>query len=163
MAIALFAGMREGEIADLSFEDIKHRDNVDCFDITEVKSEAGVCLVPVHTLLKKLGSLEYVRAIKSGALFTALSVDIPGRQKMLLSLLTGNDLYGRCKAPNACEAGQCLRYIEGVIDHLETGRAYGHLPECLHADIRGSSMKKHSSILRPTIESEIVELHPLAE
>ena len=75
MAVALFAGMREGEIADLDAEDIKWRNRVWFFDIMEAKSEAGVRLVPVHSRLEKIGFLEYVRRIKSGPLFPGLPVD----------------------------------------------------------------------------------------
>ena len=75
MAIALFAGMREGEIADLDAEDIKRRDGVPYFDIIESKSEAGVRLVPCHSRLIQLGFLDYVKTIGSGPLFPALPVD----------------------------------------------------------------------------------------
>jgi integrase len=75
MAIALFAGMRQGEIADLDAENIKRRDGVPYFDIIESKSEAGVRLVPVHSRLIQLGFLDYVKAIDSGPLFPALPVD----------------------------------------------------------------------------------------
>jgi integrase len=75
MAIALFAGMREGEIADLDVEDIKRRDGVPYFDIIESKSEAGVRLVPCHSRLIQLGFLDYVKTIGSGPLFPALPVD----------------------------------------------------------------------------------------
>lgn len=72
MAVALFSGLRQGEIAELSAEDIKRESGVDYFDVTEAKSEAGVRRVPVHSQLITLGWLDYVAAIGSGPLFPGL-------------------------------------------------------------------------------------------
>ncbi len=74
-----------------------------------------------------------IRMLVLGAVVAAAST--PGEAANTAFILTGNDLYGHCKAPNVYEAGQCLGYIEGVIDQLEASRADGHLPECLPASI----------------------------
>ena len=52
--VALYSGMRLGEICSLEWEDIKQADGVTYFDITEAKSEAGVRVVPVHSKLSWL-------------------------------------------------------------------------------------------------------------
>ena len=48
--IALYTGMRQGEIRELSQEDIKFDNDIGIhyFDITEAKSECGVRKVPIH-------------------------------------------------------------------------------------------------------------------
>ena len=49
--VALYSGMRLGEICSLEWENIKQADGVTYFDITETKSEAGIRVVPVHSKL----------------------------------------------------------------------------------------------------------------
>lgn len=73
MAIALFSGMRQGEICELEAVDVRQQGGVWFFDITAAKSEAGVRRVPVHSELVKLGLLEYVRALGSGPLFPGVA------------------------------------------------------------------------------------------
>ena len=72
MAIALFSGLRLGEIANLDVEDIKRDGRVRYFDVTEAKSVAGVRVVSVHSKLIGLGLLDYVKAVGSGPLFPGL-------------------------------------------------------------------------------------------
>lgn len=79
MLIALFSGMRQGEIADLDVSDIKRDEGVDYFDITSAKSEAGIRRVPLHSELIRLGLLEYVATIGTGALFPGIKTG--GRNK----------------------------------------------------------------------------------
>ena len=67
--VALFSGMRLGEICSLDAEDIKEEDGVRFFDITAAKSEAGIRRVPVHPALLSFGFLDYVRHVKRGPLF----------------------------------------------------------------------------------------------
>ena len=72
MAIAVFSGMRQGEICELDVEDIKSTGGVAYIDITEAKSEAGVRRVPVHSELVGIGFLNYLSNIGSGPLFPGL-------------------------------------------------------------------------------------------
>ncbi len=70
--VALFSGMRLGEICSLDADDIKEEDRVPFFDITAAKSEAGIRRVPVHPTLLSLGFLDYVRHVKRGPLFVGV-------------------------------------------------------------------------------------------
>ena len=81
MAIALYGGMRQGEICDLDAEDVREQDGVAYFDVTAAKSEAGVRRVPVHSQLVRLGVLDYVAAIGSGPLFPGLALAGPDRKR----------------------------------------------------------------------------------
>jgi integrase len=73
MAVALFSGMRQGEICELEAHDIQRQDGVWYFDITAAKSEAGIRRVPVHSELIRLDFLDYVKAIGSGPLFPGIT------------------------------------------------------------------------------------------
>jgi len=73
MAVALFSGMREGEVCGLEAENVQKRDGVVYFDVTKSKSQAGVRLIPVHSELVKLGFLEYIAAIGKGPLFPGIT------------------------------------------------------------------------------------------
>jgi integrase len=81
MAVALFSGMRQGEICELEAHDIQRQDGVWFFDVTEAKSEAGVRRVPVHTELLALKFLEYVHSVSSGPLFPGLTPSGPDRKR----------------------------------------------------------------------------------
>ena len=81
MLIALFSGMRSGEICQLRVDDVRRDQGVWFFDIREdgpgqrVKTEAGIRMVPVHSTLMRCGFLDYLAAAKrdeSGQLFPAL-------------------------------------------------------------------------------------------
>ena len=81
MAIALYSGMRQGEICDLDASEVREQDGVPYFDVTAAKSEAGVRRVPVHSELIRLGVLEYVAAIGSGPLFPGVALAGPDRKR----------------------------------------------------------------------------------
>lgn len=81
MAIALYGGMRQGEIADLDAEDLKREEGVDYFDVTAAKSEAGIRRVPVHSALVKLGLLRYAKSIGKGPLFPGLTPGGPDKKR----------------------------------------------------------------------------------
>lgn len=67
--IALFSGMRQGEICQLRPEDVRLEDGVHFFNVAEegegqsVKSEAGLRRVPVHSTLIEAGLLEYAEFV----------------------------------------------------------------------------------------------------
>lgn len=67
--IGAFSGMRLNEICTLDIEDIKEEDGVLYFDISAAKSEAGVRVVPVHSVLINSGLMEYAKMIQTGRLF----------------------------------------------------------------------------------------------
>jgi integrase len=81
MAVALYAGMRQGEICELEAQDIRQQDGIWYFDITEAKSEAGVRRVPIHRELIRLGLLDYVKAIGSGPLFLGVTPGGPDKKR----------------------------------------------------------------------------------
>ncbi len=72
-AVALFSGMRMGEILELDAEDVKRDRGVWYFDVAEGKTEAGIRRVPVHSELVALGFLDYVKAIGKGPLFAGVT------------------------------------------------------------------------------------------
>jgi len=69
--IALYAGARQAEIAQLMVSDISQEDGVWIIAITDegeeqqVKTTAGIRKVPVSSKLVQLGFLDYVRAVKA--------------------------------------------------------------------------------------------------
>lgn len=78
--IALFSGMRHGEIAQLWKKDIEDKDGVKCFRIhgedggkyrrlKKPKSVAGWRSVPIHPTLVELGLLDYIDSIEDGHLW----------------------------------------------------------------------------------------------
>ena len=80
MLIAAFAGMRAGEVANLTAAEVKRSPRgVWYFDLTSrgvnvgngesVKSDAGRRVIPVHAVLLEQGLLEYVTKIGKGPLF----------------------------------------------------------------------------------------------
>ncbi len=81
MAVALFSGMRQGEICELEAHDIQRQDGVWYFDITAAKSEAGIRRVPVHSELIHLDFLDYVKAIGNGPLFPGITTGGPDRKR----------------------------------------------------------------------------------
>ncbi len=81
MAIALYSGLRQGEICELDVEDVKREGEVSFFDITEAKSEAGVRRVPVHSMLIAVGLLGYVEAVGSGPLFSGVAPGGPNNKR----------------------------------------------------------------------------------
>lgn len=58
--IALFSGMRLGEIINLLPSDVRDIDGIPCMDIRRAKTKAGERKVPVHPDLISLGFLSYV-------------------------------------------------------------------------------------------------------
>jgi integrase len=78
--IALFSGMRLGEICQLRTGDLQ-RDSAKIwfFNVTEeeegqqVKTEAGIRPVPIHSALVRCGLLKYAEALPPGQLFPGLS------------------------------------------------------------------------------------------
>jgi integrase len=78
MLIALFSGMRQGEICQLQTDDIQRRGNVWVFTVTgdgagqSLKTNAAARIVPVHSALIRCGLTNYLRALPSGQLFPAL-------------------------------------------------------------------------------------------
>ena len=81
MAVALFSGMRQGEVCELDAEDVRQQDGVWFFDVTEAKSEAGVRRVPVHSALARLGFLKFVAAVRRGPLFPGIIPGGPDRKR----------------------------------------------------------------------------------
>ena len=78
--IALFAGMRAGEILQLTKSDIKIDADIPYFDITKwedvqdevdksLKTEASERRVPIHSTLLDIGFLDYVAAQPKGRIF----------------------------------------------------------------------------------------------
>ncbi len=81
MAVALFSGMRQGEVCELEADNVKRQDGVWFFDVTAAKSEAGIRCVPIHSELTHMGLLDYVEAIGNGPLFPGIAVGGPDRRR----------------------------------------------------------------------------------
>jgi integrase len=87
--IAIFSGMRLGEIVSLTIDDVGVRDGVECFILRKtadktLKTPGSERVLPVHPELIRLGLLQRVATVraKSGArLFT----DLPGANQAELS------------------------------------------------------------------------------
>ncbi len=89
--IALFTGMRLGEIVQLLATDVQMIDDVWCFDVSraeegegevrkQLKTAAAERRVPVHPTLKALGFIDYVLAMQAKSKGTRLFPDIkPGK------------------------------------------------------------------------------------
>ena len=86
--IALFGGMRQGEICQLAVADIRTIDGILCFDVSatdgdgkRLKTSASRRIVPVHPLLLRMGfasCIEHARRRNEQRLFPELLVDSLG-------------------------------------------------------------------------------------
>ena len=78
MLIALFSGMRQGEICQLRTDDVQRRRNVWVFTVTgdaagqSLKTKAAARVVPVHGDPICCGLTEYLKSLPPGQLFPAL-------------------------------------------------------------------------------------------
>ncbi len=76
--IALFSGMRLGEICQLRTADLQREGKIWFFNVTEegesqsVKTPAGIRRVPVHSALVDCGMLKYAAGLPTGQLFPGL-------------------------------------------------------------------------------------------
>ena len=76
--IALFSGMRLGEICQLRTDDVQQRSKLWLFNVTaegdgqNLKTKAAARIVPVHNALIRCGFIEYLKALPTGQLFPAL-------------------------------------------------------------------------------------------
>tara|TARA_R110002049_G_scaffold52872_26_gene148354 strand:+ start:50840 stop:52414 length:1575 start_codon:yes stop_codon:yes gene_type:complete len=79
--IAAYSGMRLNEICNRTIADIKQRDGIWCFDITNAKTEAGDRLVPIHSHLIELGFIDYLKRQEGDWLFPALKPGGPDQKR----------------------------------------------------------------------------------
>lgn len=77
--IALFSGMRSNEICQMRVADIRRKDGIWVFNVTDdatgqsLKTEAANRVVPVHSELVRCGFLDYLKGVpRDGKLFPAL-------------------------------------------------------------------------------------------
>ncbi len=68
--IAMYTGMRRGEICQLQINDIKQLDGIWCFDINDnagksLKTKSSARIIPIHSQLIKLGFLSFVNNAES--------------------------------------------------------------------------------------------------
>lgn len=87
--IAIFSGMRLGEIVSLSVDDIGVRDGVDCFILRRttdksLKTPGSERVLPVHPELVRLGLLEWVAKLRERGC-ARLFPDLPGVDQSELS------------------------------------------------------------------------------
>ncbi len=90
--IALFSGMRLGEICQLRTDDVQQRSKLWLFNVTaesdgqSLKTKAAARIVPVHSALVQCGFIDYLQALPNGQLFPALKPGGPdGRLNWYLS------------------------------------------------------------------------------
>jgi integrase len=86
--IALFGGMRQGEICQLGVADVRTIDGILCFDVSatdgdgkRLKTSASRRIVPVHPLLLRMGFASYIeqaRRKNEQRLFPELMIDSVG-------------------------------------------------------------------------------------
>lgn len=87
--IALYAGMRAGEIIQLTCKDVRQENGVFYFDVTKLeddpdeeikhlKTGSSYRKVPVHSAVLELGFLEYAATRKTGRLFAELKMGSDG-------------------------------------------------------------------------------------
>ncbi len=76
--IALFSGMRLGEICQLRTGDLQQRGKIWLFNVTaegdgqSLKTKAAARIVPVHSALVQCGFIGYLQGLPNGQLFPAL-------------------------------------------------------------------------------------------
>jgi integrase len=101
MAIAAYAGLRAGEVANLTAAEVKQSPQRNWyFDLTDrevnasggksIKSAAGRRVVPVHPRLIAAGILDHVKAVKRGPLFPQFEPKRDGSRGHALSDQFGN-------------------------------------------------------------------------
>jgi|GEM_PF-1803771 integrase len=84
--MALFTGMRSGELCQLRKEDLLEDEGIVYFRVhadregERLKTEAAIRLVPVHSLLIRCGMLDYIAALPSGQLFPSLKPGGPDKK-----------------------------------------------------------------------------------
>ena len=90
--IALYSGMRLGEICQLHTNEVRHDGKVWFFNVSaeaegqSVKTAAGIRRVPVHSALVLCGFIDYVKALPAGSLWPALKPGGPdGKPSWYLS------------------------------------------------------------------------------
>lgn len=64
--VALFTGMRLGEILALKAEHFTGTDDIDTIRVVDAKTKAGIRIIPVHPRLLACGLIPYVRSFKTG-------------------------------------------------------------------------------------------------
>jgi len=76
--VALYSGMRLGEICQLRTSDVQRDGAVWFFNVSEeaegqsIKTLAGIRRVPLHSILVQCGFLDYLKALPAGSLWPAL-------------------------------------------------------------------------------------------
>ena len=77
--IALFSGMRSNEICQMRVADVRRKEGIWVFTVTDdavgqsLKTKAASRLVPVHSVLVRCGFLDYLKSLpRDGQLFPAL-------------------------------------------------------------------------------------------
>ena len=71
--VAAYSGMRLNEICSLDVGDVRKESGVWFFDVKGAKTEAGDRRVPVHSVLVKIGLLDYRNGLAKGSMWPALS------------------------------------------------------------------------------------------
>ncbi len=108
--IAIFSGMRMGEIVSLTVDDVDVRDGVQCFILRKtedrsLKTPGSERVVPVHPELVKLGLLQHVAKIRDGC-GSRLFPELPGdTQEELSDLFQKRFAYWQKKVLGISEKG----------------------------------------------------------
>ena len=76
--LALFTGMRQGELCQLSTADLQQEEGTWVFRVhadregQRLKTEAAQRVVPIHSILVRCGLIQYVKGVPEGPLFPGL-------------------------------------------------------------------------------------------
>ena len=153
MLIALYSGMRLGEIAGLRVADVQMEDDVTYFHVVghderRVKSEAAVRRVPAHSAIVAQGFTEYLANVKSAGeeyLFPGLKPGGPdGKRSWYLS--RAFNTY-RAKAREVTRAGLSFHsFRKNFVGALERARVHQSEVALLVGHERGFTFSVYSPL-----------------
>lgn len=139
--LALFHGLRAGELCQLDSADVVTRNKISCLRIApseedeqgqgkSIKSDKSIRLVPIHARVIDLGFLFYVETIKGKKLFPLLEPDAQGRWSGSYSKWFGQ--YRR-----SLGLGERFKDFHSLRHTWKTYARGAKLPEEIHDEISG--------------------------
>lgn len=153
--IAMFSGMRMGEICQLHKEDIKKINGIWSFEISykhgkkKIKTKSGERVVPIHKHLISLGLLDYVEKSKPGHLWGNLKYDDKHGYTHQFQRWFGR-LNRRVITTNPKKTFHSLRH--NVADFLKQNGVSGDITEeLLGHELKSQSTGRYATQYRPDV------------